>query len=87
MFNAANLTDGLDGLNTGVAIPVVVVLGVFAYLSGNIIYADYLNIMYIPGSGEILIFAAAISIVNVIVAFAVKREDAFPPGNEEVKPE
>ena len=59
--NGANLTDGLDGLNTGVAIPVVVVLGVFAYLSGNIIYADYLNIMYIPGSGEILVFAAAMA--------------------------
>ncbi len=59
--NAANLTDGLDGLNTGVAIPVVVVLGVFAYLSGNIIWADYLNIMYIPGSGELLVFAAAMA--------------------------
>jgi phospho-N-acetylmuramoyl-pentapeptide-transferase len=59
--NAANLTDGLDGLNTGVAIPVVVVLGLFAYVSGNIIYADYLNIMYIPGTGELLIFAAAMA--------------------------
>jgi phospho-N-acetylmuramoyl-pentapeptide-transferase len=59
--NAANLTDGLDGLNTGVAIPVVVVLGVFAYLSGNIIYADYLNIMYIPGTGELMVFAAAMA--------------------------
>jgi phospho-N-acetylmuramoyl-pentapeptide-transferase len=59
--NAANLTDGLDGLNTGVAIPVVVVLGVFAWLSGNIIWAEYLNIMYIPGSGELLVFAAAMA--------------------------
>jgi phospho-N-acetylmuramoyl-pentapeptide-transferase len=59
--NAANLTDGLDGLNTGVAIPIVVVLGLFAWLSGNIIWADYLNIMYIPGSGELLIFAAAMA--------------------------
>ncbi len=59
--NAANLTDGLDGLNTGVAIPVVVVLGAFAYLSGNIIYADYLNTMYIPGAGELLVFAAAMA--------------------------
>jgi phospho-N-acetylmuramoyl-pentapeptide-transferase len=59
--NAANLTDGLDGLNTGVAIPIVVVLGGFAYLSGNIIYADYLNIMYIPGTGELLVFAAAMA--------------------------
>ncbi len=59
--NAANLTDGLDGLNTGVAIPIVVILGMFAYLSGNIIYADYLNIMYIPGTGELLVFAAAMA--------------------------
>jgi phospho-N-acetylmuramoyl-pentapeptide-transferase len=59
--NAANLTDGLDGLNTGVAIPVVVVLGMFAWLSGNIIWADYLGIMYIPGAGELMIFAAAMA--------------------------
>ncbi len=59
--NASNLADGLDGLNTGVAIPVVVVLGMFAWLSGNIIWADYLNIMYIPGSGELLVFAAAMA--------------------------
>lgn len=57
--NGANLTDGLDGLATGVSAPIVVVLGIFAYLSGNIIYADYLNIMYIPMSGEMVIFAAA----------------------------
>ena len=59
--NAANLTDGLDGLNTGVAIPIVVVLGFFAYVSGNIIWANYLNIMYIPGSGELFVFAAAMA--------------------------
>ena len=57
--NGANLTDGLDGLLTGVSIPVVGVLAVLAYLSGNIIYADYLNIMYIPGSGELVVFGAA----------------------------
>lgn len=57
--NAANLTDGMDGLLTGVSIPIVVVLGVLAYLSGHIIYADYLNIMFIPNSGELLIFALA----------------------------
>ncbi len=57
--NGANLTDGLDGLVTGVSAPIVAVLGVFAYLSGHIVYADYLNIMYIPGSGEMLVFAAA----------------------------
>lgn len=57
--NGANLTDGLDGLVTGVSIPIVIVLGAFAYLSGNVIYSQYLNIMYIPGSGELLVFAAA----------------------------
>ena len=57
--NAANLTDGIDGLLTGVSIPIVVVLGVLAYLSGHIIYADYLNIMFIPDSGELLVFALA----------------------------
>ena len=57
--NGANLTDGLDGLLTGVSIPIVGVLAVLAYLSGNIIYADYLNIMYIPNSGELLVFGAA----------------------------
>ncbi|MFI3248229.1 MAG: phospho-N-acetylmuramoyl-pentapeptide-transferase [Rikenellaceae bacterium] len=57
--NGANLTDGLDGLVTGVSAPIVAVLGVLAYLSGHIVYADYLDIMYIPGSGEMLVFAAA----------------------------
>ena len=57
--NGANLTDGLDGLLTSVSIPIVGVLSVLAYLSGNIIYADYLNIMYIPNSGELMIFGAA----------------------------
>lgn len=58
--NGANLTDGLDGLLTGVSIPIVAVLGALAYLSGHIVYADYLNIMYIPDSGELLVFAAAL---------------------------
>ncbi len=57
--NGANLTDGLDGLLTGVSIPIVGVLAILAYLSGNIIYADYLNIMYIPNSGELMVFGAA----------------------------
>ena len=57
--NGANLTDGLDGLLTGVSIPIVGVLAVLAYLSGNIIYADYLNIMYIPNSGELMVFGTA----------------------------
>ena len=57
--NGANLTDGIDGLLTSVSVPIVLVLGVLAYLSGHIIYSDYLNIMYIPNSGELTIFAAA----------------------------
>lgn len=57
--NGANLTDGLDGLLTGVSIPIVGVLAVLAYLSGHTIYADYLNIMYIPNSGELMVFGAA----------------------------
>jgi phospho-N-acetylmuramoyl-pentapeptide-transferase len=58
--NGANLTDGLDGLATGISAISVVTLGVFAYLSGNIIYSSYLNIMYIPEVGELVIFASAI---------------------------
>ncbi|HZJ74426.1 MAG TPA: phospho-N-acetylmuramoyl-pentapeptide-transferase [Perlabentimonas sp.] len=57
--NGANLTDGLDGLATGVSAVMGVTLGVFAYLSGNVIYAEYLNIMYIPSSGELVIFMSA----------------------------
>jgi phospho-N-acetylmuramoyl-pentapeptide-transferase len=58
--NGANITDGLDGLATGVSSVIVVTLGILAYLSGNIIYAAYLKIMYIPNIGELVIFAAAI---------------------------
>lgn len=65
--NGANLTDGLDGLATGVSVPIVAVLGVLAYLSGHIVYADYLNIMYIPNSGELVVFAAAL--VGALVGF------------------
>ena len=65
--NGANLTDGLDGLATGVSVPIVAVLGVLAYLSGHIVYADYLNIMYIPASGELVVFAAAL--VGALVGF------------------
>ena len=57
--NGANLTDGIDGLLTGVSVPIVLVLGILSYLSGHVIYSDYLNIMYIPDSGELIIFAAA----------------------------
>lgn len=59
--NSANLADGLDGLTTGISVPIVVVLGLFAWLSGNVIYAGYLNLMYIPGSGELLVYAAAMA--------------------------
>ena len=65
--NGANLTDGLDGLATGVSVPIVAVLGALAYLSGHIVYADYLNIMYIPDSGEMVVFAAAL--VGALVGF------------------
>ncbi|WP_343688464.1 phospho-N-acetylmuramoyl-pentapeptide-transferase [Chitinophaga sp.] len=57
--NGANLTDGLDGLATGVSAVIGVCLGIFAYVSGNIQFAEYLNIMYIPNLGELSIFIAA----------------------------
>ncbi len=57
--NAANLTDGLDGLATGTSAISGATLAVLAYVSGNIIYADYLNIMYIPNIGELTVFIAA----------------------------
>ncbi len=65
--NGSNLTDGLDGLNTGVSAIIAVVLSVLAYLSGHVIYADYLNIMYIPGSGELAVFGAAF--VGALIGF------------------
>ena len=58
--NGANLTDGLDGLLTSVSVPITIVLGALAYLSGHIIYADYLNRMYRPESAELVVFAAAL---------------------------
>ncbi|MEZ5021457.1 MAG: phospho-N-acetylmuramoyl-pentapeptide-transferase [Bacteroidales bacterium] len=57
--NGVNLTDGLDGLATGTSAIAGVTLGILAYVSGNIIYANYLNIMYLPNIGELVIFAAA----------------------------
>ena len=57
--NAANLTDGIDGLAAGSSAIMVFVLGIFAWVSGNVIFADYLNIMYIPNAGEISVFIAA----------------------------
>ncbi|NDF97413.1 MAG: phospho-N-acetylmuramoyl-pentapeptide-transferase [Chitinophagia bacterium] len=58
--NGANLTDGLDGLATGTAALIGVLLGIFAYASGNLVFADYLNIMYIPDLGELSVYIAAL---------------------------
>lgn len=57
--NGANITDGIDGLATGVSAIIGGTLAILAYVSGNIIFSDYLNIMYIPNSGELVIFAGA----------------------------
>lgn len=57
--NGANMTDGLDGLATGTSAIMGVTLGVLAYVGGNIVYADYLNIMYIPYTGELVIYMSA----------------------------
>ena len=57
--NGANLTDGIDGLAAGSSAIMVIALGVFAWVSGNFIFADYLNIMFIPGVGEVSVFVAS----------------------------
>ncbi len=57
--NGANITDGLDGLATGSSAIIAVVLAIFAFVSGNMIFADYLNIMFIPATGELVIFISA----------------------------
>jgi phospho-N-acetylmuramoyl-pentapeptide-transferase len=57
--NGVNITDGIDGLAAGTSAIVGVVLGIFAYVSGNTIFADYLDLMYIPNSGELVVFIAA----------------------------
>jgi phospho-N-acetylmuramoyl-pentapeptide-transferase len=57
--NGANITDGIDGLATGTSAIIGITLAILAYVSGNTIIADYLNIMYIPNSGELVIFAGA----------------------------
>ncbi len=57
--NGANLTDGLDGLCTGTSAVIGVALAIMCYLGGNVIYSSYLNIMYIPNSAELVVFAAA----------------------------
>ena len=65
--NGVNLTDGMDGLAAGSTAIVGVVLGIFAWLGGNVVNAEYLNIMYIPGSGEIAVFMAAL--VGALIGF------------------
>lgn len=57
--NGANITDGIDGLATGTSAIIGITLAILAYVSGNVIFSDYLNIMYIPNSGELVIFAGA----------------------------
>ena len=65
--NSANLTDGMDGLATGSTAIIGVTLGILAYVSGNVNYAGYLNIMYLPGTGELLIFAG--TLIGATVGF------------------
>jgi phospho-N-acetylmuramoyl-pentapeptide-transferase len=65
--NGANLTDGIDGLAAGTSAISVLTLGLFTFVSGNIIFSDYLNIMYIPNAGEMTIFIAAF--VGALVGF------------------
>ena len=65
--NGVNLTDGMDGLAAGTSAIVGVVLGIFAWLGGNVMNADYLNIMYIPGSGELAVFMSAL--VGALIGF------------------
>lgn len=57
--NGANLTDGIDGLATGSSAIIVIALGLFAWISGNIIFSDYLDVMYIPNSGEMTVYILA----------------------------
>jgi phospho-N-acetylmuramoyl-pentapeptide-transferase len=65
--NGVNLTDGMDGLAAGTSAIVGVVLGIFGWLGGNIVNAEYLNIMYIPGSGEVAVFMSAL--VGALIGF------------------
>ncbi|HSR17682.1 MAG TPA: phospho-N-acetylmuramoyl-pentapeptide-transferase, partial [Ignavibacteriaceae bacterium] len=58
--NAVNLTDGLDGLAIGVITIVMIALAIISYISGNAIFSDYLNIIFLPGSGELTVFVAAL---------------------------
>ena len=65
--NGANLTDGIDGLAAGTSAVSVLALGIFTFVSGNIIFSNYLNIMYIPNSGEMTVFIAAV--VGALIGF------------------
>jgi len=65
--NGANLTDGMDGLATGTSAIIAITLGLLAWVSGNIVFADYLNIMYIPNTGELVVFMSAL--VGACVGF------------------
>jgi len=65
--NGVNLTDGIDGLAAGTSAIVVIALGVFTFVSGNVIFSNYLNIMYIPNSGEMTVFIAAL--VGALIGF------------------
>ena len=65
--NGANLTDGLDGLATGTSAIIGITLAIFAYLSGNLVFSDYLNILYIPNSSELVIFIS--SFVGACIGF------------------
>ncbi len=72
--NGANLTDGIDGLAAGTSAIIVLTLGIFAWVSGNIIFSDYLDIMFIPRAGELVVFIAAF--VGALVGFL--WYNAFP---------
>jgi phospho-N-acetylmuramoyl-pentapeptide-transferase len=72
--NGANLTDGIDGLAAGTSAIIAVTLGVFAWISGNIIFSDYLDIMFIPRAGELVVFIAAF--IGALIGFL--WYNAFP---------
>jgi phospho-N-acetylmuramoyl-pentapeptide-transferase len=72
--NGANLTDGIDGLAAGTSAIIAVTLGIFAWISGNIIFSDYLDIMFIPRAGELVVFIAAF--IGALIGFL--WYNAFP---------
>ena len=72
--NGANITDGIDGLAAGTSAIIILTLGIFSWISGNIIFSNYLNIMYIPNLGEIVIFVS--SLLGALIGFL--WYNAFP---------